>query len=178
MVEGGRFEIRGIAAVNIVGCAWIVGIMYRGYSVLWPEAQILRISSSRGREWSGLETARTTAGAGVLSIWAEGADIGLGTSGLAEQLLSVGTTSGLLMAAAVTICMMVERIVLSWAVLTKVESLGREALACGAIRIAVVDVGASESSEAWSGSRLVKSTGRLRKSQQSSAGATASGVGT
>jgi len=55
--------------------------------------------------------------AGVLSIGTEGADIALGTSGLAERLLTVSTTSGLVMAAAVMICAMVERIASNWAVL-------------------------------------------------------------
>jgi len=176
MVEGRwlKFKIGGIAGVDIVSCAWIISMMYQGYSVLWPEAQILWISSSSawarscavrviisvgaevvghaaggagvvkwvmsGVEAVGLETDGMAAGAGVLLIRAEGADIGLGTSGLAEWLLSVGTTSGLLMAVAVTICTMVKRIALSWAVLTKAESLGREAMACGAIGIAAVGV--------------------------------------
>jgi len=39
------------------------------------------------------------------------------------------------------ICTMVERITSNWAVLTKAESLGREAVACGAIGIAGVGVG-------------------------------------
>jgi len=177
MVEGGRFEIGGFAGVDIVGCAWIIGMMYRGYSVLWLVVRILRISSSSawarscaarvivsvgcgvevvgcaadgtgavervviGAVAVGLETVGTAAGVGVLLIGAEGADFALGTSGLAGRLLSVGTTSGLLMAAAVMICTMVERIALNWAVLTKAESLGREAVACGAIRIAGVGVG-------------------------------------
>jgi len=175
MVEGRRFEIGGIAGVDIVGCAWIVGMMYRGYSVLWLVAQILQISSSSawarscaarvivsigaevvgraadrtgavervviGAVTVGLETVGTAAGAGVLLIGAEGVDFALGTSGLVGRLLSVGMMSGLLMAAAVTICTMVERIASNWAVLTKAESLGREAMACGAIGIAGVGVG-------------------------------------
>ena len=48
MVEGRwlKFKIGGIAGVDIVSCAWIISMMYQGYSVLWPEAQILWISSS------------------------------------------------------------------------------------------------------------------------------------